>query len=197
MHQRHPLILASTSRWRRELLQRLEVPFAAVAPEVDESLRVAEAPAQRAIRLALEKARAVASGQAAGGWVIGSDQVADLHGVVLRKPGAHALAVAQLRQSSGQVVRFHTAVAVVRAGPEEAVQQHLDLTRAQFRVLDDATIERYLQREQPYDCAGAFRCEGLGITLFEAIECSDPSALIGLPLIALARMLRTAGLVLP
>lgn len=187
-----PLILASTSRYRRELLQRLRWPFEALAPEVDEQAQPAEAPAALARRLALEKARAVAA-RHPDALVIGSDQVAELDGEAIGKPGTHARAVAQLRRMRGRAVVFHTAVAVVcQASGHEQVD--LAPVRVRFRDLDDASIETYLQLEQPYDCAGSAKCETLGITLLDAIDSDDPTALVGLPLIRTARMLRQAGL---
>ena len=189
------VVLASTSRYRAELLRRLVSDFDCVAPTVNETLRSGEAPIERAVRLAKAKAQAVANGRS-DSVVIGSDQVAELEGQVLRKPGELAVARAQLRACSGREVRFHTAVCVIdtRSGNEDCVQ---DLTHVQFRPLDDAEIERYLEREQPFDCAGSFKAEALGIALFERIESEDPTALIGLPLIALARLLRATGLNLP
>lgn len=185
------VVLGSTSRYRQELLQRLRIPFEVSAPDVDETPLAGEAPHALALRLALEKARAVAARfpQAA---VIGSDQVADLHGQPLGKPGNHARAVAQLRQMRGQTVVFQTAVAVVclETGFEQAT---LAQVRVQFRQLDDAEIETYLLAEQPYDCAGSAKSEGLGISLLDAIDNDDPTALIGLPLIRTCQLLRAAG----
>lgn len=187
-----PLILASTSRYRRELLQRLRMPFEVVAPQVDETPLPAEAPAALALRLALAKARAVAA-QRPEAVVIGSDQVADLHGEPIGKPGSHERATAQLRRLSGQRVVFQTAVSVVRAGVafEQTV---LAAVTVQFRALADAEIERYLRLEEPYDCAGSAKCETLGIALLDAIDSDDPTALVGLPLIRTSRLLREAGL---
>ncbi|MBB5015245.1 Maf family protein [Rehaibacterium terrae] len=189
------LILASTSPYRRELLGRLGLPFETARPEVDEAPQPGEPPAALARRLAAAKARAVAARHPED-WVIGSDQVADLDGRPLGKPGDHARAVAQLRATAGREVRFHTGLCLLR-GTDDEVQHHLDLTVVRFRPLDVDEIERYLRTERPYDCAGSFKCEGLGITLFEAIESRDPTALIGLPLIALAGMLRRAGFAVP
>ena len=183
------LILASTSPYRRELLQRLRVPFEVHAPDVDESPRTGEAPADLAERLALAKANAVATLHPRA-WVIGSDQVADLAGRAIGKPGSHEPAVAQLRAMSGRSVTFQTAVAVV-APAFSKVERVAVLVR--FRALSDAEIERYLRLEQPYDCAGSAKSEGLGISLTDAIESTDPTALVGLPLIATARLLRAAG----
>ncbi len=189
------LVLASTSRYRRELLARLALPFETAAPDVDETPRAGEAPRELALRLALEKAQAVAARKPQA-IVIGSDQVADLHGQPLGKPGTHERAAAQLARMSGQTVLFHTAVAVVQASRGFA-QSSLATVTVRFRALDAATIERYLLAEQPYDCAGSAKSEGLGIALLQAIESDDPTALIGLPLIRTAQLLRAAGLTLP
>lgn len=187
------LVLASTSVYRRELLARLQWPFATRSPEVDETPRPGEAPLALAGRLARAKAEAVASQVHDDAVVIGSDQVADLHGQALGKPGHHDGAVAQLRAMRGQEVRFHTAVCVTR--PHTGyVGERVHTVSVRFRDLSDADIETYLQREQPYDCAGSAKCEGLGIVLLEAIHSHDPTALIGLPLIDTARLLREAGL---
>ena len=187
-----PLILASTSRYRRELLERLRLPFEVVAPWVDETPLPGEAPAVLAQRLAMAKARVVAA-QHPGAIVIGSDQVADLHGQAIGKPGTHERAVAQLRSMRGQRITFQTAVAVVRADRGYA-QGLLASVVVSFRDLSDAQIEHYLRTEQPYDCAGSAKCETLGIALLEAIDSDDPTALIGLPLIRTCRLLREAGL---
>ncbi len=189
------LVLASTSRYRRELLARLALPFETAAPDVDETPRAGEAPRELALRLALEKAQAVAARKPQA-IVIGSDQVADLHGQPLGKPGTHERAAAQLARMSGQTVLFHTAVAVVQASRGFA-QSSLATVTVRFRTLDAATIESYLLAEQPYDCAGSAKSEGLGIALLQAIESDDPTALIGLPLIRTAQLLRAAGLTLP
>ena len=189
------LVLASTSRYRRELLARLALPFETAAPDVDETPRAGEAPRELALRLALEKAQAVAARKPQA-IVIGSDQVADLHGQPLGKPGTHERAAAQLARMSGQTVLFHTAVAVVQASRGFA-QSSLATVTVRFRALDATTIERYLLAEQPYDCAGSAKSEGLGIALLQAIESDDPTALIGLPLIRTAQLLRAAGLTLP
>ena len=190
-----PLVLGSTSRYRRELLARLGLPFDVAAPAVDETPLAGEAPRALALRLALAKARAVAALHP-DAVVIGSDQVADLAGEPLGKPGSHERATAQLRRMRGQTVVFHTAVAVAcRASGFEQVE--LAPVRVRFRGLSDAEIERYLQAEQPYDCAGSAKSEGLGIALLDAIDSDDPTALIGLPLIRTCRMLRAAGLTLP
>ncbi len=186
------LILGSTSVYRRELLERLRIPFSVESPHVDESTLPGELPATLACRLALAKAQAVAE-RFPEAVVIGSDQVADLDGVALGKPGTHARAVQQLRQMSGQVVIFQTAVAVVckQSGFSQA---SLALVKVKFRVLSGAEIENYLQAEQPYDCAGSAKSEGLGIALLERIDNDDPTALVGLPLIRTAALLRAAGI---
>ena len=190
------LILGSTSPYRRELLERLRIPFEVVAPDVDEAALTDESPIQLACRLALAKARAVAA-QFPDRVVIGSDQVADLDGESLGKPGTHARAVAQLRQMRGKTVIFQTAVAVVclDSGFEES---DLAQVKVKFRDLSDSEIESYLQAEKPYDCAGSAKSEGLGISLLEAIDNDDPTALVGLPLIRTCRMIQAAGIkVLP
>jgi septum formation protein len=186
-----PVVLGSSSRYRRELLERLRIPFTVSAPDVDETPQPGEAPQALALRLALAKARAVAALHPEA-VVIGSDQVADLAGQPLGKPGEHARAVAQLRQMRGQTVIFQTALAVVclAAGFEKVA---LAEVRVVFRDLSDEEIESYLQAEQPYDCAGSAKSEGLGIALLESIDNDDPTALIGLPLIRTARLLRQAG----
>ncbi|HYW55982.1 MAG TPA: Maf family nucleotide pyrophosphatase [Polaromonas sp.] len=186
------LILGSTSPYRRELLQRLAIPFEVASPNVDESPRPGEAPAQLAQRLALAKARAVATNFPEA-VVIGSDQVADLNGEPLGKPGTHERAVAQLRQMRGKTVVFQTAVAVVclQGGFE---QTEIAAVKVKFRDLSDTEIENYLQTEQPYDCAGSAKSEGLGIALLDAIDSDDPTALVGLPLIRTCRMIRAAGI---
>ena len=189
------LVLASTSRYRRELLGRLRLPFDVARPEVDETPLSGESPQALANRLAKAKARDVAQRSPDDIWALGSDQVADLDGLPLGKPGGHDAAIAQLRAMSGRTVRFHTGLCLAHA--DGRVFTEIDLTEVQFRVLDDAEITRYVDAEQPYDCAGSFKSEGLGITLFDAIDNRDPSALVGLPLIATCRLLRQAGFVLP
>ena len=186
------LILGSTSVYRRELLERLRVPFSVESPHVDESPLPGELPATLACRLALAKAQAVAE-RFPDAVVIGSDQVADLDGVALGKPGTHARAVRQLQQMSGQVVIFQTAVAVV-CKQSGFSQEALALVKVKFRELSDTEIENYLQAEQPYDCAGSAKSEGLGIALLERIDNDDPTALVGLPLIRTAALLRAAGI---
>jgi septum formation protein len=185
------LILASTSAYRRELLERLRLPFAVQAPKVDETALPGEEPSHTARRLALLKAHAVASSNPQA-VVIGSDQVADLNGTALGKPGHHENAVAQLHAMRGKQVVFHTAVAVVCLAREIETVQVVTI-EVKFRPLSDAHIEHYLRLERPYDCAGSAKCEGLGISLLEYIRCDDPTALIGLPLIQTCAMLRQAG----
>ena len=193
--QQRPLVLGSTSRYRRELLQRLNLTFDVAAPDVDETPEPGETPRTLALRLALAKALAVAR-QHPSAIVIGSDQVADLAGEPLGKPGNHERAVQQLQRMQGHTVVFQTAVAVVclATGFE---QVELAPVEVKFRDLSDAEIERYLRAERPYDCAGSAKSEGLGIALLDAIHSDDPTALVGLPLIRTCRMLRAAGLVLP
>ncbi|QNK73683.1 septum formation inhibitor Maf [Variovorax sp. PAMC28562] len=186
------LILASTSRYRRELLDRLRLPFEVHAPDVDETPHSQETPRALAERLALEKANAVAT-RFPEAIVIGSDQVADLAGEALGKPGDHARAAAQLRRMRGQTLIFQTAVAVVCHATGFA-QRDIAPVRVVFRELGDDAIENYLQAEQPYDCAGSAKSEGLGIALLDAIDSDDPTALVGLPLIRTCRMLRAAGI---
>ena len=188
------LILGSTSRYRSELLQRLRIPFEVHAPAVDETPQSDETPATLAVRLALEKARAVARNWPSA-VVIGADQVADLDGQPLGKPGSHARATEQLRQMRGKTVIFQTAVAVVcvDTGFE---QGSLAAVRVKFRDLSDAEIENYLLAEQPYDCAGSAKSEGLGIALLASIDSDDPTALVGLPLIRTCALLRAAGVTL-
>ena len=189
------LILASTSRYRRELLGRFGLPFEVVRPEVDEMPLVHEGPLAQATRLAGAKARAVAE-RFPDAWVIGSDQVAEIDGQALGKPGSFERAADQLAAASGRSLQFHTAVSLCRRADRHA-QVFSDLTVVRFRKLSSMEIERYLHAEQPYDCAGSFKAEGLGISLFEAIESRDPTALIGLPMIALAQAMRQAGFALP
>ena len=186
------LILGSTSPYRRELLARLRIPFEVASPDVDESPQPGERPHDLACRLALAKAQAVAE-KFPSAVVIGSDQVADLDGQPLGKPGNHERAVAQLRQMRGQLVVFQTAVAVVCRDSGFA-QVDLAAVRVKFLDLSDAQIESYLRAETPYDCAGSAKSEGLGIALLAAIENDDPTALVGLPLIRTCRLLRAAGI---
>ena len=189
------LVLGSSSRYRRELLERLRLPFTVAAPETDETPLPGEAPRALALRLALAKAQAVAALHPEA-VVIGSDQVADLDGEPLGKPGNHARASAQLRRMGGHTVVFQTAVAVVCAASGFS-EVDIAPVEVRFRPLDDATIERYLHAEQPYDCAGSAKSEGLGIALLERIDSDDPTALVGLPLIRTCQMLRAAGVRLP
>ena len=186
------LILGSTSVYRRELLGRLNIPFSVESPHVDETPLPGEHPASLAQRLALAKAQAVAA-RFPDCVVIGSDQVADLDGLALGKPGSHGRAVAQLRQMSGKSVTFQTAVAVVCL-ETGFCEEALAPVKVTFRDLEDAEIENYLRLEQPYDCAGSAKSEGLGIVLLEGIDSDDPTALVGLPLIRTSRMLRAAGI---
>ena len=186
-----PVILGSTSRYRKELLSRLRIPFKVCAPHVDETPLTGETPKALALRLALAKATAVAK-QNPQAVVIGSDQVADLDGTPLGKPGNHANAVAQLQKMRGKTVIFQTALSVVCiANGYERTE--LAAVKVRFRDLTDAEIEAYLQAEEPYDCAGSAKSEGLGIALLEAIDNDDPTALVGLPLIRTCQMLREAG----
>jgi septum formation protein len=186
-----PLILGSTSKYRRELLQRLRVPFEVVSPDVNETPHPYEAPRDLAMRLALAKAQAVAA-QHPNAVVIGSDQVADLNGEPLGKPGTHERAVRQLQKMRGQTVVFQTAVSVVCQASGFA-QTELAQIMVRFRDLSDAEIEAYLRAEEPYDCAGSAKSEGLGIALLDAIDNDDPTTLIGLPMIRTTRLLRAAG----
>lgn len=187
-----PLILASTSVYRRALLERLQVPFSVHAPDVDESPMNDEAPSALARRLALAKAQAVAK-RYPNHVVIGSDQVADLDNMPLGKPMEHARAVAQLQRMRGKTVIFHAAVAVVCSERDFCAESVAEV-RVKFRDLTDAEITHYLLTETPYDCAGSAKSEGLGIALLDSIDSDDPTALVGLPLIRTARMLRAAGI---
>jgi len=189
------LILASSSKYRKMLLQRFGTPFVCASPDIDETAADNESPSDLVGRLALQKAEAI-SEQHPQSIVIGSDQMAVFDGQMVGKPGTHHAATKQLSSFSGQVVEFLTAVSVVcrQSGFSE---QYTDRTRVCFRTLQDEEIDRYLEQEEPYDCAGAFKAESLGIVLFERIISEDPTALIGLPLIRTAAMLRRAGLPLP
>lgn len=189
------LVLGSTSRYRAELLRRLVADFEQRAPGIDETLAPGEVPVDGALRLAIAKAEGAARGLA-DALVIGSDQIAELDGRALGKPGSVEGAQAQLAGCAGREVRFHTGLCLVdtRDGRRRT---YLDTTCVRFRTLTAAEIARYVAREMPLDCAGSFKCEGLGIALFERIDSSDPTALVGLPLIALARLLREAGLAVP
>ena len=188
-----PIILASSSPYRRELLARLGLPFSCSTPAIDESPLPHETTLALALRLAALKARVVAQ-QHPGAWVIGSDQVADLFGAVLGKPGNFERALAQLQLMRGNLVHFHTALCFMRDDQHTTLSV---LTTVKFRDLPDAILEAYLHTEQPYDCAGSAKVEGLGISLLESVQSDDPTALIGLPLIALSGLLRNAGFELP
>jgi septum formation protein len=186
-----PLILASASPYRRALLERLGLPFTAVAPHVDETPRAGERPAETALRLAEDKARAVAA-QHPAALIIGSDQIADLDGTALGKPRDRADALEQLRSMRGRTVIFHTAVALLNAETGVCHSALVDVAST-FRNLEEATLEAYLDREQPLDCAGSVKAEGLGIALFTRLASDDPTALIGLPLIRLMDLLEAEG----
>lgn len=189
------LILASTSTYRKELLERFGLPFLTARPETDETPLPGEHPAATAERLAVEKAQAVAAVHPEA-LIIGSDQVAYLGAERFGKPGTVERAVAQLRRMSGQTVVFHTAVALLNAGRGTFSCEGVP-TQVRFRHLGEDEIRRYVEREMPLDCAGSAKSEGLGITLLDALSGDDPTALVGLPLIALARMLRQEGIQLP
>lgn len=189
------LVLASASRYRRELLERLRIPFEVDAADVDESRLPADTPLKLVSRLAREKAIRVA-GRHPAACVIGADQIAVCRDEILGKPGNAASNIAQLQSASGQTVRFLTAVCLVRA-KGNLCEEYLDETCVRFRELSESEISRYVELERPYDCAGGFKSEGLGITLFERIDSQDPTALIGLPLIWLSAALRRAGVRLP
>lgn len=190
-----PLILASTSAYRRMLLERLCIPFSVERPDVDEQALPGEAPAATAARLAHDKARAVAA-RHPDALVIGSDQVAHIGNTVFGKPGTNENAIAQLKAMRGQTVIFHTALTLINTRDGRTLQDSVP-TSVRFRMLDDDEIARYVAREQPLDCAGSAKSEGLGISLLDALSGDDPTALIGLPLIALSRMLRACGIQLP
>ena len=190
------LVLASTSVYRRELLSRLCLPFMSMRPEVDETPLQGESPTALVERLARAKAMTVATPET-DAWVIGSDQAAELDGMPLGKPGGREAAITQLSAMSGRAIAFRTAVAVAVAQADGRVFAALDTTTVRFRRLSPDEIARYVDAEQPFDCAGSFKSEGLGITLFTAIESQDPTALVGLPLIATAGLLREAGFALP
>ena len=187
-----PIVLASASRYRRELLQRFGLPFESVSPDVDESQIPGESARDTALRLAILKARAVAP-RFPSAIVIGSDQVASCEGMRVGKPGNHANAVKQLELMSGRTAQFDTALAVLDTATSE-VRSRVVPCRVTFRPLTRAIIEAYLEREQPYDCAGSAKAEGLGIALIARIDTDDPTSLIGLPLIALAELLSAAGI---
>ena len=187
------LILASTSAYRQELLQRLRIPFEVISPKVDETPLAGESTLDLALRLAQAKARAVAM-QFPDAWVIGSDQVADLCGAAIGKPGNFERALAQLQLMRGQTVTFHTALCLMKGETQTTLSVPTEVT---FRKLADEVLENYLLTEEPYDCAGSAKSEGLGISLLESIKSDDPTALIGLPLISLTGLLRDAGFVIP
>jgi len=189
--ENRPIVLGSTSRYRKALLARLGVPFETAAPDVDESPLDGEAPAATCERLALAKARAVAS-RYTRALVIGSDQVANADGVAIGKSGGRDEAIAQLARLSGRAIVFHTGVALVDAASGRSHAARVDVT-TRFRTLSRAMIEAYVDREQPFDCAGSIKSEGLGIALVEAIDNADPTALIGLPLITVVDLLRREG----
>jgi len=191
--QNPPLILASTSQYRRELLERLRIPFEVISPKVDETPLAGESTHDLALRLAHAKAAAVAT-KHPNAWVIGSDQVADLYGAAIGKPGNFERALAQLQLMRGQTVIFQTALCLMKGEIQTTV---CIPTEVSFRKLADSVLEAYLLAEEPYDCAGSAKSEGLGISLLESIKSDDPTALIGLPLIALTGLLRDAGFVIP
>lgn len=188
------LILASSSPYRRELLERLRIPFDVVVPAIDETPLEGELPEETAVRLAQAKARAVAAEQPTGerALIIGSDQVATYDGHQIGKPGTHEKALAQLQAMRGREVLFHSALCLLDSTSDDAETVDI-ITKVRFRDLPDAALDAYLRAETPYDCAGSAKAEGLGIALLDAIESDDPTALIGLPLIALTRMLLAAG----
>ena len=188
-----PLILASSSIYRRELLERLRIPFKIISPQVDEVPLAGESTLNLALRLAHAKAAAVAK-QHANAWIIGSDQVADLCGAAIGKPGNFERALAQLQLMRGQTVTFHTALCLMSGDTESTISVPTEVV---FRNLSDDILESYLLAEEPYDCAGSAKSEGLGISLIESIKSDDPTALIGLPLIALSGLLRDAGFTIP
>ncbi|MGD8618244.1 MAG: Maf family nucleotide pyrophosphatase [Gammaproteobacteria bacterium] len=194
MNDNPPLVLASTSPFRRELLQRLGIPFTTAAPAVDELPLPGETPAQLVRRLSESKARAV--GKTLAGLIIGSDQVATTGEEILGKPGSHERAVQQLLQLAGKTVTFHTGLCLLDTAKDTAQIDVVPFS-VEFRQLGTTQIERYLRREQPYNCAGSFKSEALGITLFKRMRGDDPTALIGLPLIRLTDMLAAAGITLP
>lgn len=185
------IILASSSPYRRALLERLQIPFEVIAPEIDESARPGEIPQALAKRLAVEKAHKIATHHKSA-LVIGSDQVAVHDGVIVGKPHTHERAVAQLRKASGRIVALYTGLALINA-VTGSIQSEVIPYRVTFRKLDDRTIENYLAKEQPYNCAGSVKSEGLGIALLEKFDGDDPNTLIGLPLIRLIRMLENEG----
>jgi septum formation protein len=188
-----PLILASSSIYRRELLERLRIPFKIISPQVDEVPLAGESTLNLALRLAHAKAAAIAK-QHPNAWIIGSDQVADLCGAAIGKPGNFERALAQLQLMRGQTVTFHTALCLMNGDTESTICVPTEVV---FRNLSDEILESYLLAEEPYDCAGSAKSEGLGISLIESIKSDDPTALIGLPLIALSGLLRDVGFTIP
>lgn len=188
-----PLILASSSIYRRELLERLRIPFKIISPQVDEVPIAGESTLNLALRLAHAKAAAIAK-QHPNAWIIGSDQVADLCGAAIGKPGNFERALAQLQLMRGQTVTFHTALCLMNGDTESTICVPTEVV---FRNLSDEILESYLLAEEPYDCAGSAKSEGLGISLIESIKSDDPTALIGLPLIALSGLLRDVGFTIP
>lgn len=192
---KHSLVLASSSIFRRELLERLQIPFTTAAPQIDESRLLEESATDMVQRLALSKAQALASSHPQA-LIIGSDQCAVLGEHILGKPGNHINAVAQLQASSGQQVEFLTGLCLYDS-QDHSYQLTVEPFNVFFRELNEADIEHYLRREQPYNCAGSFKSEGLGISLFERLQGDDPNALVGLPLIRLMAMLRHKGWVIP
>jgi septum formation protein len=191
----HTIILASSSPYRKQLLERLQLHFSVESPDVDEQHLDHETPYHLVLRLAQTKAQIVAARHSAA-IVIGSDQVAELEGDILGKPGNHENATRQLRQASGKWVNFHTGLCVIDSHTQQYFCEHIPF-RVLFKTLSNTQIERYLRAEQPYNAAGSFKSEGLGISLFEKLEGDDPTALIGLPLIALVNMLNRLGLTIP
>lgn len=187
------LILASSSKYRKELLERLQIPFEAISPDINESALPKESPAELVLRLAQEKAKAIALANP-GAWVIGSDQVADFLGAAIGKPLTHERAVAQLQLMRGETITFRTGICLTNG--ETVYCESVD-TEVSFLKSSDETIEKYLLTERPYDCAGSAKSEGLGITLLSSIRSDDPTALIGLPLIKLTQFLRSAGFEIP
>jgi len=193
MNTSPPLILASTSKYRRELLERLRIPFVVMAPEVDETPLAKESPAELVLRLAQAKALAIAK-QYPEAWVIGSDQVADFLGAAIGKPHTHERAMAQLQLMRGEKIIFRTGLCLTKGHVVHCTSVDTEVT---FRKLSDDVLENYLLTEEPYDCAGSAKSEGLGISLLSSIKSDDPTALIGLPLIALSGLLRDAGFAIP
>jgi len=185
------LILASSSKYRRELLERLNLPFSVYSPDVDETPNIGESPIQLVNRLSHLKARFI-SEKHPNAWVIGSDRVADFHGAAIGKPLTHERALAQLQLMQGQTVVFRTGMCLMQKDSNTTLYTNVD-TEVTFREFDEATLENYLRTEQPYDCAGSAKAEGLGITLLSAIKSNDPTAIIGLPLIELSGFLISVG----